>query len=125
MGLSFRVWTLVERLFATSFNTLHPILALMGLHPRLISDAPAGLRGNGIREFLTFQTASKRERSRRSGAAQGLESPLFSAVGTQGRRVVTLRSRGRLWNGSIARSFADQSLSSSSSFFSPAFLPTT
>jgi len=33
MGLSFRVWALVERLFATSFNTLHPILALMGHRP--------------------------------------------------------------------------------------------
>src|SRR5438093_6182153 len=33
MGLSFRVGTLVERLFATSFNTLHPILALMGHDP--------------------------------------------------------------------------------------------
>src|SRR5207247_11012937 len=31
---------------------------LRGLHPRLISDAPAGLRGNGIREFLTFQTTA-------------------------------------------------------------------
>src|SRR5205809_2758962 len=36
MGLSFRVWTLVERLFATSFNTLHPILALMGLGPLVV-----------------------------------------------------------------------------------------
>ena len=33
---------------------------LRGSHPRLISDAPSGLRDNGIREFLTFQTASKR-----------------------------------------------------------------
>src|SRR6059058_622538 len=33
MGLSFRGVTLVERLFATSFNTLHPILALMGQCP--------------------------------------------------------------------------------------------
>ena len=32
---------------------------LRGFYPRFISDAPAGLRGNGIREFLTFQTASQ------------------------------------------------------------------
>src|SRR5437870_4362457 len=42
MGLSFRVWALVERLFATSFNTLHPILALMGFHPRLSASRPCG-----------------------------------------------------------------------------------
>src|SRR5712691_8612981 len=42
MGLSFRVVTLVERLFATSFNTLHPILALMGCNPRLSASRPSG-----------------------------------------------------------------------------------
>ena len=32
---------------------------LRGSHPRLISTAPSGLRGKGIREFLTFQPASQ------------------------------------------------------------------
>src|SRR3989441_12553519 len=36
---------------------------LRGSHPRLISDAPSGLRGNGIRKFFTFQTASERWRN--------------------------------------------------------------
>src|SRR5205809_4930939 len=44
MGLSFRVWTLVERLFATSFNTLHPILALMGQCP------PGGSRSRDVKD---------------------------------------------------------------------------
>ena len=32
---------------------------LQGSHPRLISTAPSGLRGKGIREFLTFQPVSQ------------------------------------------------------------------
>jgi len=36
---------------------------LRGSHLRLISTAPSGLWGNGIREFLTFQTASERWRN--------------------------------------------------------------
>ena len=36
---------------------------LRGSHPRLISTAPAGLWGKGIREFLTFHIAAQKGKS--------------------------------------------------------------